>query len=60
MHKHKYTSEEVTMPKWKEVRVKQELVEEVEKELRRTGHKDLSDFVSDAIQNRLQTRATMP
>ena len=45
------------MPKWKAVRVKQELVEEVKKELGRTGHKALSDFVSDAIQHRLQTLA---
>jgi len=45
------------MAKWKAVRVKQELVEEVEKEVEKSDYKGLSEFVSDAIQHRLQTLA---
>jgi glycine cleavage system H protein len=45
------------MAKWKAVRVRQELVEEVEKEVEKSDYKGLSQFVSDAIQHRLQTLA---
>lgn len=45
------------MAKWKAVRVKQELVEEVKKEVEKSDYKGLSQFVSDAIQHRLQTLA---
>ncbi|MDH5448952.1 MAG: hypothetical protein OEY24_04720 [Candidatus Bathyarchaeota archaeon] len=45
------------MAKWKAVRVKQELVEEVEKEVKKSDYKGLSQFVSDAIQHRLQSLA---
>jgi len=45
------------MAKWKTVKIQQELAEEVKKELVKTEHKDLSDFVSEAIQHRLQTLA---
>jgi glycine cleavage system H protein len=43
------------MAKWKAVRVKQELVEQVRKEVERNEYKGLSDFVSEAIKQRLQT-----
>jgi len=43
------------MAKWKAVRVKQELVEQVRKEVERSEYKGLSEFVSEAIQQRLQT-----
>jgi len=45
------------MAKWKAVRVKQELVEEVEKEVKKSEYKGFSQFVSDAIQHRLQILA---
>jgi len=45
------------MAKWKAVRVKQELVEQVRKEVERSEYKGLSEFVSDAIRQRLQTLA---
>lgn len=45
------------MTKWKAVRVKQELIEEVRKEVKRSEYKGLSDFVAEAIQQRLQTLA---
>jgi len=45
------------MKKWKAVRVKQELVDQVEQEVEKSGYKSLSNFVSDAIQLRLQTLA---
>lgn len=45
------------MAKWKAVRVKQELVEQVKKEVERSEYKGLSEFVSDAIKQRLQTLA---
>jgi glycine cleavage system H protein len=45
------------MAKWKAVRVKQELVEEVKREVEKSNYKGLSQFVSDAIQHRLQTLA---
>ena len=50
---HIYTSEheEVkNMAKWKAVRVKQELVEQVQKEVEKDEYKNLSEFVSEAIQ----------
>lgn len=45
------------MSKWTVVRVKQELVDQVEREVAESKYKGLSDFVSDAIQLRLQTLA---
>jgi glycine cleavage system H protein len=45
----------VHMSKWKTVRVRQELVEEVEKEVDRGQYQSLSHFVSEAIQLRMQT-----
>jgi len=45
------------MEKWRTVRVKQELVDQVEKEVEKSESKSLSEFVSDAIQYRLQTLA---
>ncbi|UCH31124.1 MAG: hypothetical protein JSV05_06325 [Candidatus Bathyarchaeota archaeon] len=45
------------MKKWKAVRVKQELVEQVKEEIERSEYKGLSEFVSDAIKERLQTLA---
>lgn len=45
------------MSKWKSVRVRQELVEEVKKEVEKGQCQSLSEFVSEAIRNRLQTLA---
>jgi len=45
------------MQKWKTVRIRQELVEEIEKAVKKKQHQSLSDFVSDAIQLRMQTLA---
>jgi len=45
------------MTKWKAVRIKQELAEEVKKEVEKSDYKGLSEFVADAIQQRLQTLA---
>ena len=45
------------MPKRKAVRVRQELLEEVKKEVEKSDYKSLSEFVSDAIRVRLQTLA---
>lgn len=45
------------MGKWKAVKVKQELVDQVREQIEKTEHKGLSDFVSEAIQLRLQTLA---
>ncbi|UCG36889.1 MAG: hypothetical protein JSV64_01015 [Candidatus Bathyarchaeota archaeon] len=45
------------MGKWKAVRVKQELVDQAKKEVARSDCKSLSEFVSEAIQQRLQTLA---
>lgn len=45
------------MGKWKAVKVKQELVDQVRKQIAKTEHKGLSDFVSEAIQLKLQTLA---
>jgi glycine cleavage system H protein len=43
------------MSKWKAVRVKQELVEQVKEEVKKNKYSGLSEFVSEAIQQRLQT-----
>ncbi len=45
------------MPKWKTVRVSQELVERAKKELEKGQYQSLSEFVSEAIRNRMQTLA---
>jgi len=45
------------MPKWKTIRVKQELVEEAKKEVEKSQYQSLSEFVSEAIRLRLQTLA---
>lgn len=45
------------MGKWKAVRIKQELVDAVKKEVEKTEYKSLFEFVSEAIQNRLQELA---
>ena len=45
------------MPKWRAVRIRQELVEEVKKEVEKSQYKSLSEFVSDAIRLRMQTLA---
>ena len=45
----------VNMAKWKSLRVRQELVEEIKKEVERSKHQSLSEFISEAIQLRLQT-----
>jgi len=42
------------MSRWKVVRVKQELVDQIEKEVEKSEFKGLSEFVSDAIRHRLQ------
>ncbi|NWG10975.1 hypothetical protein HXY33_04400 [Candidatus Bathyarchaeota archaeon] len=43
------------MPEWKNVKVRQELVEEIEKELEKEELQNLSEFVSEAIRHRLET-----
>ncbi len=43
------------MAKMKVVRLRQELVEEIEKEVKKSEYPSLSEFVSEAIQLRLQT-----
>jgi len=47
----------VYLTKWKAVRVRQELVQEAKTEVERGQYKGLSEFVSEAIQKRLQTIA---
>lgn len=42
------------MSKWKAVRVKQELVEQVKEEVKKNKYSGLSEFVAEAIQQRLQ------
>lgn len=42
------------MAKWKSLRVRQELVEEIKKEVEKGKHQSLSEFISEAIQLRLQ------
>lgn len=43
------------MDKWKTVLVKQDLVDQIEKEVDKSKYESLSDFVSKAINHRLQT-----
>jgi glycine cleavage system H protein len=43
--------------KWKTVRIRQELVEKMKKEVERSQYQSLSEFASEAIRNRLQTLA---
>ncbi len=44
------------MPKkWKAVRIRQELAEEIKKEVEKSPHQTLPEFVSEAIRLRLQT-----
>ena len=45
------------MAKWKAVRVRQELVEEVKKEVEKSQYQSLSEFISEAIRLRMQTLA---
>ena len=45
------------MPKWKTVKIRQELVEEIEKEVKKKQYQSLSSFVSEAIRLRMQTLA---
>ncbi len=45
------------MAKWKAVKVKQELVDRVRQQIEKTEYRGLSEFVSEAIQLRLQTMA---
>jgi glycine cleavage system H protein len=45
------------MTQWKTVRVRQELLEEVKKEVEKSQCPSLSEFVSDAIRKRMQTLA---
>ncbi|NIO36133.1 hypothetical protein GTO27_00340 [Candidatus Bathyarchaeota archaeon] len=45
------------MPKWKAVRVRQEILEGVKKEVEKSQYKSLSQFVSEAIRLRMQTLA---
>jgi len=45
------------MSKWKAVRLKQELVEKVKKEVEKSQYQSLSQFVSEAIRLRMQTLA---
>jgi len=45
------------MPKRKAVRVQQELLDEIRKEVAKSEYRSLSEFVSDAIRLRLQTLA---
>lgn len=43
------------MPKkWRNVRIRQELVEEMKKEMKKSQYQSLSEFASEAIRNRLQ------
>lgn len=43
------------MKKWKGVRVKQELVDQIKKEVEKKEYRSLTEFVSEAIKQRLQT-----
>jgi glycine cleavage system H protein len=45
------------MGKWKAVRIKQELIDKVKEEVGKSQYKGLSEFVSEAIHNRLQELA---
>jgi glycine cleavage system H protein len=48
------------MSKWKTVRVRQELMNAVERTLEKTSYRNLSEFVSDAIQIRLSELNRQP
>jgi glycine cleavage system H protein len=52
----------IYMPKWKTVRVNQELIEQAKQELEKGQYQNLSEFVSEAIRNRMQalTRERIP
>ena len=43
------------MKKWKGIRVKQELVDQIKEEVKKSEHASLTEFVSEAIKQRLQT-----
>jgi len=45
------------MQKWKTVRIRQELVEEIKREAKKKQYQSLSEFVSEAIQLRMQKLA---
>ena len=45
------------MARWKTVRVRQELLEEIKKEVEKNQYQSLSEFVSEAIRKRMQTLA---
>ncbi len=45
------------MAKWKSVRVRQDLLDGVKEEVQKTQHQSLSEFISEAIQLRLQELA---
>jgi glycine cleavage system H protein len=45
------------MSKWKAVRIKQELIDKVKEEVEKNQYKGLSEFISEAIHNRLQELA---
>jgi glycine cleavage system H protein len=45
------------MTKWKDVRVRQALIEEIQKSVEKGQFQNLSEFVSEAIQSRLQELA---
>ena len=45
------------MQKWKTVKVRQELLEEAKREVKKNQYQSLSEFVSDAIRLRMQTLA---
>jgi len=49
--------EVVYMPKGKAIRIRQELLEEIKEEVKKGQYPSLSEFVSEAIQLRLQTLA---
>jgi glycine cleavage system H protein len=40
--------------RWRNVRIRQELVEEMKKEMKKSQYQSLSEFASEAIRNRLQ------
>ena len=55
LYVHSEKKDTTKMKKWEAVRVKQELVEEVRKEVEKGKYPSLSKFVSEAVQLRLQT-----
>jgi len=48
------------MTRWKVIQVEQELADQIEKVLDKSKYKDLSEFVQEAIQKRLQTIPKTP